>query len=44
MAGIEFSELEILQLSEFYRGYETGTGHNGTAKGRKRLRMDRMPQ
>ena len=25
-------------------GYETGTGHNGTAKGRKRLRMDRMPQ
>ena len=26
------------------RGYETGTGHNGTAKGRKRLRMDRMPQ
>ena len=24
--------------------YETGTGHNGTAKGRKRLRMDRMPQ
>lgn len=30
----------------YYRviGYETGTGHNGTAKGRKRLRMDRMPQ
>ena len=27
-----------------HRGYETGTGHNGTAKGRKRLRMDRMPQ
>ena len=23
---------------------QTGTGHNGTAKGRKRLRMDRMPQ
>ena len=27
-----------------HRGHETGTGHNGTAKGRKRLRMDRMPQ
>ena len=27
-----------------HRGYETGTGHNGTLKGRKRLRVDRATQ
>ena len=32
------------QAQERFERYETGTGHNGTAKGRKRLRMDRMPQ
>ena len=28
-------------LPQAHRGYETGTGHNRTAKGRKRLRVDR---
>ena len=28
-------------LLSAHRGHETCTGHNGTAKGRKRLRMDR---
>ena len=27
-----------------HRGHETGTGHNRTSKGRKRLRMDRAAQ
>ena len=32
------------RFERLIEGMETGTGHNGTAKGRKRLRMDRMPQ
>ncbi|EAL2570115.1 hypothetical protein AY557_09080 [Campylobacter coli] len=39
-ANVKYFCLEDLNV----KGYETGTGHNGTAKGRKRLRMDRMPQ
>ena len=31
-------------LSQAHRGHEASTGHNGTAKGRKRLRMDRKDE
>ena len=31
-------------LPQAHRGHETGAGHNGTPKGRKRLRMDRAAQ
>ena len=32
------------QIDKAHRGHETVTGHNGTAKGRKCLRMDRAAQ
>ena len=31
-------------LPQAHRGHEASTGHNGTAKGRKRFRMDRKDE